>query len=212
MRFAIKIINVMAASIDGRIALTAIEGDEQREDAGLSSEADRRHLREQVSGADGVLVGASSIRANGECLDWTTESGQHPVWIVFAKSEIPADLAFWQQTNIPRIIIAPQPIPLHGAGCRLVVTHQPAEAAVNLCSELDLKRVLLFGGGIVNSWFYEAGLVDELMLTVAPVLVGNEQAPFLLQPRLSKKIDLKLVSCESRKLFLFLRYAIVKRG
>jgi riboflavin biosynthesis pyrimidine reductase len=64
-----QIINVMASSIDGRIGLHDREGDAERQSIGLSGNADQNYLRTQIENADAIIVGATSIRANGECLD-----------------------------------------------------------------------------------------------------------------------------------------------
>lgn len=201
----------MASSLDGRIGLAAIEDDQERSEAGISSEADRNHLKREIASCEAVLVGASSIRANGECIDWNGAQGKPPYWVVFAQSEIPEDYKFWQQSDIPRIIISPNTLPIYGRkDVELIVSSDPVASAMDLLKQKGFEKVLLFGGGIVNSWFYERKCVDELSLTLAPVLVGQENAPRLLEPKLSEKTDLKLISCENVQNFLFLKYAILK--
>jgi 5-amino-6-(5-phosphoribosylamino)uracil reductase len=40
-----------------------------------------------------------------------------------------------------------------------------------------VERLLVEGGGMVHTQFLTADLVDELQLTVAPVFVGDSEAP-----------------------------------
>src|SRR6478736_4235072 len=104
-----QIINVMASSLDGRIGLHDREGDAERQSVGLSGNADQKYLRAQMQSADAIIVGATSIRANGECLDHPGRLGTSSAWYIFAQKPLPSHLPFWKQTHIPRILISPQP-------------------------------------------------------------------------------------------------------
>lgn len=53
---------VFAISADGKI------GDDQRSRARFGTQADRRHLEEQVAKADGVLMGAGTLRSEGTAM------------------------------------------------------------------------------------------------------------------------------------------------
>jgi dihydrofolate reductase len=48
-----------------------------------------------------------------------------------------------------------------------------AEALVTECAGAGYNAMLLAGGGNVNAQFFAAGLVDELYLTIEPVLFGQ---------------------------------------
>ena len=51
-----QIINVMGASIDGRIASHPNESDEERKRYGFTNEADHAHLRRLLATCDAVIV------------------------------------------------------------------------------------------------------------------------------------------------------------
>ena len=210
-----QMINVMAASIDGRIGLHDREGDEERQEAGISGAADRAFLREQIAGADAIVVGATSIRANGSCLDLPGLDGKSPAWLVFAQKALPLDYLFWDQTHIPRYLISCAPLPIkEGSGVVNLVYEQedPVSFLVKWMQRQSYRQALLFGGGIVNRWFYERGLVDELRLSLAPVLIGKSQAPYLLAPELRNSVKFTLLASHAAESFVFLRYRVNKSG
>ena len=204
-----KLVNVMASSLDGRIGSTKIEGDEARELAGLSSLSDQMHLRRQIEQCDAIIVGASSIRANQECLRHQGVDGVPPTWYIITQSEIPPDYNFWNQLDIPRVIISTSDIPIHGAGVVLKKVKKVTASVIYELAKSDNKqRCLLFGGGIINSWFYSAKLVDELVLTLAPKFVGKETAPYFVNPSLPHEVELSLLSSQVAENFVFLNYAV----
>ncbi len=206
-----KIVNVMASSLDGRIGLEKVEGDLDRQGRGLSSPADQHQLRGQIEGADAILVGASSIRANGECLDHVGKSGKPPLWIIFAEKEIPPHFHFWKQFHIPRIIISNQDLQSFDPNVKMIVSQDPVAESIQQLHTYRCQQVLLFGGGLVNSWFYSRGLVDELVLSLAPKVVGRHKAPFLVEPKLSHSVDFILQSSQVSENFVFLKYAVRKQ-
>lgn len=210
-----ELINVMASSLDGRIGGHSLEGDQERQEAGLSSEEDQQYLREQISQCDAIVVGAGSIRSNHSCLSHPGIDGHYPHWYVLAQRPVPEFLPFWQQAELPRSIVSKSPIqiPVNASGRvdNLVYgSHDPATYVYEQLEKSGYQRVLLFGGGIINRMFYDLGLVDELRLTLAPLFIGKSDAPYLLAPDLKASIRMRLLSCDisSDSGFLFLRYGV----
>ncbi|NRA67078.1 MAG: dihydrofolate reductase family protein [Pseudobacteriovorax sp.] len=205
-----KIVNVMAMSLDGRIGLKKVEGDDERKQAGISSESDQEHLCSEIQKSDVIIVGASSIRANECCLDHHGVNGKPPLWIVLAEREIPEAYQFWRQTHIPRIIVSTNEIPSYSASVPVIHTTDIVSEVVELLKKQNSELALLFGGGIVNRMFYERQLVDELVLTIAPVIAGKSDAPYLVEPNLQSHVSLVLYESTAINSFLFLRYHITK--
>ena len=210
-----RLINVMASSLDGRIGAHDEEGDDERLVNGVSNREDQRLLRQHIETAEAIIVGATSIRANGSCLDHPGKSGRPPVWYIYALSPIPEHFVFWTQSHIPRVIVSPTPLPIvPGSGVENLI-YGDSEPAIFLYKRLLAKRyevALLFGGGIINSWFYERGLVNQLELTLAPLMVGKAQAPYLVSPQLSQAVQFLLVSSHVSESFVFLSYSVVLTG
>ena len=64
------------------------------------------------------------------------------------------------------------------------------------------RRVLIEGGGITLSRFLQAGALDRLHVTVAPILIGSGRAAFQLQPIKSLKDadNQNILICEFKEL------------
>jgi 5-amino-6-(5-phosphoribosylamino)uracil reductase len=206
-----QIINVMASSLDGRIGLHDREGDAERQTVGLSGNADQRHLRAQIETSDAIIVGATSIRANGECLDHRGRLGSAPAWYVFAQNPLPPGISFWQQSHIPRFVVSATPLPIpSGCGVQNLIygSSDPALFLHQILLQKRHEQCLLFGGGIINNWFYRQNLVDELRLTLAPLFIGQAAAPFLVAPELPHRVNFSLLASHSEESFVFLRYKV----
>ena len=79
-----------------------------------------------------------------------------------------------------------------------------------LRAKWKVKRLLCEGGGEVNGALFEAGLVDEVHLTLCPIIFGGRDAPTLADgrgvQRLSQAAGLRLVSMKRIETRLFLVY------
>jgi 2,5-diamino-6-(ribosylamino)-4(3H)-pyrimidinone 5'-phosphate reductase len=79
-----------------------------------------------------------------------------------------------------------------------------------LRAKWKVKRLLCEGGGEVNGALFKAGLVDELHLTVCPLLFGGRDAPTLADgagvERLAQAARLRLVSMKHYEEGVFLVY------
>jgi 2,5-diamino-6-(ribosylamino)-4(3H)-pyrimidinone 5'-phosphate reductase len=78
----------------------------------------------------------------------------------------------------------------------------------------NVKRLLCEGGGEVNAALFEAGLVDEIHMTLCPVIFGGRNAPTMADGKgFAKLADAARLSLKSRKRVgdeLFLVYRLVK--
>jgi riboflavin biosynthesis pyrimidine reductase len=77
-----------------------------------------------------------------------------------------------------------------------------------LAAASSFDRVLLFGGGAINRMCYAAGVVDSLVLTVCPVLLGSAEAVPLVAPALPHPVQLTLDHVRSEGNFVFLHYRV----
>ena len=209
-----QIINVMGASIDGRIASHPNESDAERKRYGFTNEADHAHLRRLLATCDEVIVGGHSVNVSGGVMEVQREDGVYPTWVLCSNSGFASDQPIWSQPNTPKWLVSRKAL-AEGrcpGGVRNVVYggEGVAKAAVEACRAAEFERVLLFGGGIINRAFYAAGVVDELILTVCPVVVGRSSGVPVVAPELDVPVHLKLNQTETEGDLVFLHY-LVKR-
>ncbi len=83
-----------------------------------------------------------------------------------------------------------------------------------LRAEWNVKRLLCEGGGEINAALFEAGLVDEVHVTLCPVILGGRTAPTLADGRgfasLADAAQLKMTSQKRVGDELFLVYKVIK--
>jgi 5-amino-6-(5-phosphoribosylamino)uracil reductase len=179
---------VLAMSADGKIA-------DEHSQATFGSQADYAHLERQVAAADAVLVGAATLRAGGtamrvqspELIQARLEQGksEQPPQIICTRSgQLDPELPFFRQP-IPRWLLTTP----SGADAwqpsqfEQILVHETAEQSVDWNAALAQLKVLgienlaVLGGGEVVAALLAAGLIDELYLTVCPLLLGGVDRP-----------------------------------
>lgn len=108
----------------------------------------------------------------------------------------------------PAWVFSRRDLPLvDGADIRLV-QGDVAPHHTEMVSAAEGKNVWLVGGGDLVGQFYDNGLLDEILLTIAPVMLGAG-APLL--PRHITSPALKLIDVEKHgDIFATLTYAVQK--
>lgn len=207
-----RLINIIASSIDGKIAHAPQESDADRLAAGFTSASDRRHLLAEMSHADAVIMGAETLRASPNLLLQKNQRGIYPPYFILTKRGLDHSLPFWRQNEVRRIIVSPEAhtAPPGTKHWENLVTGTEVTTTVieRYLTTMGCKQVLLFGGGKINHLFYQAGLVDELKLTLCPLLVGSPRAPALLSDQLPAPLSLSLIDSRREDGYLFLHYQI----
>ncbi len=167
---------------------------------------------------DVILVGASTViiedygpvTLDDERRTWRTEQGMDPVpklAIVSGTLSLSVDQrVFSDSDNKPIVITGPDANPgrlalLGDAADVLILPETSPEAILD---RLSADVVLLEGGPSITGQFVVAGLVDELNVTIAPVLVGGDSPDLLggAAPRPPYGMQLERVVQGERMLFL----------
>lgn len=191
------------------------------------SPADKRHLLAERARADAILLGGSSVRSENPRLvvppalarqrERAGEPPQPMVCIVSRLAELPARPRCFE-TPARRILFtteAAKPRSLKRLEERGVEIHTHRGQEVSLRRVVTwlggqgVRRLQCEGGGGLLFPLIRAGLVDELVLTLCPVVAGGAKVPSLadgdgLTNRRLKWFDL----VEAKRLGdeLFLRY------
>lgn len=210
-----QIINVMAASLDGRIASHPNETDVARQTLGFTTADDRAHLLALLDTADAVIVGRSSLMASGGAFARRNHRGAWPIWAVLTNTGLPEDAGFFRQVELPRWLVSSVPLalPPAAAGVRNLVTGAapPARTLVDAFASAKVERALLFGGSEINRQFYAEGLVDRLILTLCPLILGASTGVPLVAPDLPEPVRLTLVASQPQGNLVFLEYHVQKQ-
>jgi len=136
-----------AMTLDGRLA--AAGGDARW----VSGEESRRRVHELRAGSDAVAVGMGTARADDPRLDArNVDAVRQPRKLVFGQGPLP-------DGSILELVTGPL-----------------AEELARLAAE-EVQSLLLEGGPTLAGAFLRAGLIDKLLLFVAPKLVGGDDAP-----------------------------------
>jgi 5-amino-6-(5-phosphoribosylamino)uracil reductase len=181
---------ILAMSADGKIA------DVSRAAARFGSPHDKVHLEQLVAEADGVLLGAGTLRAYGTTLRVVNpmllkqrqQQGKplQPVQLICSRSaRLDPQLPFFRQP-VPRWLLTTTA----GRGQwqedeyfeRILVVETIAgtidwPVALQQLGAYGLNHLAVLGGGTLVASLLEAELVDELYLTICPLLLGGDRAP-----------------------------------
>ena len=165
------------ASLDGAVSVDGRSG-------GLGNAADKTvfHLLREL--AEVVLVGAGTVRTekyNGVQRNTRGRDTPPPVAVVTGTADLDPTSRLFTDTVVPPLILTLESAP---AGRRAALADAGGEVVVLprltpdlLLAELGrrgLDRVLCEGGPSLLGALQAADAVDELCLTVAPLLVGGE--------------------------------------
>jgi riboflavin biosynthesis pyrimidine reductase len=201
----------MVASADGAATLTGRSG-------GLSSPADRDLFHRLRGIADVVLVGASTVRAEG----YGPARGDDPppIAVVSGSLALDWDARFFTEARARPLIVtsaaadaervaeAERVADVVVAGDHRVEPH----LALQALAERGHRVVLCEGGPSLLAEIAAADCLDELCLTVAALLAGGTSPRILAGPLPNAPVDLRLASVLEEDGMLFLRYLRPPRG
>lgn len=201
-----------AATVDGRSGALGGEGDL----AGF------RALRALV---DVVLVGAGTVRAEGygparpRAVERRRARGQADaptIAVVTGSGDLDPGTRLFRDPDARPLVLsttAGAATARRRLGARAEVVEVGDERvdlarALDLLAERDLSRVAVEGGPGLTGQLLQAGLVDELLLTLAPTLVGDA-GPRIVGGALDTPVDLALHELRVHGSELLLRYRVL---
>jgi len=192
-----------AASVDGR-------------SGGLGSDADRRVFGLLRELAEVILVGAGTVRTEDYRGARRRTRGRHtppPIVVVSGSADLNPKSRFFADTFVPPIVLTLRDAPsqrleqLADVGAEVVpLDRLTPDALLAELARRDLHRVLCEGGPSLFGGLQAADAVDELCLTVAPVLAGGQAGRIARGPAGASPRPMDLVGALLANGALLLRY------
>jgi len=174
----------VAATLDGKIATRS--GD-SRFVTGARSRALVHRLRNE---SDAVLVGAGTARADDPRLGARLPRGRDPLRVVLdTRLTLPRTLALFRPGTGGRTLVAhtagrtPRPLPgVEFLRCRLREGGVDLEDLLGKLAARNVTSLLVEGGAGVSRSLLALGLVDRLLLFLAPKVVGGDGLSWVAGP------------------------------
>jgi riboflavin-specific deaminase-like protein len=220
----------MVSTLDGRATLQGRSGP-------LSDPADRALFHGLRSVVDAVMAGAGTVRAerygpivpDPDTRRLRSEQGlrERPLaCVVSASLAFPPDLPLLADPDSQVAILTSSRESLPETAAQVEYVRAGREdgslaldmALAELHDRLHVRTLLCEGGPHLNTELLSAGLVDELFLSISPLLAGGDPADggptlrILAGTDLQPPARLELISALERDSRLFLRYRVLDRG
>jgi 2,5-diamino-6-(ribosylamino)-4(3H)-pyrimidinone 5'-phosphate reductase len=194
----------------------------ERRGAAISSRRDKERVDELRAGADAVLVGGKTLLEESPKLTVKSEAlrearvrrgmSPNPIKVgVVTRADIPLESDFIQ-AGPARVVIfttsqtsISQLETLQANGVEVFVHDSPRvdlKKMIETLGEIGVSRLMVEGGGTINFELMRLGLVNELMIYIAPMIFGGEHAPTLasgLGLTRDEAIALKLSNVETHE-------------
>jgi len=176
-----------AMTIDGKIA-------SNKGDTEISDEKDWKEVHKLRTKVDAIMVGKNTILVDNPKLHikFYSHSGYYRI-VVDSNLTIPisSNIITYKPEIYPTIICTTEKVPIEKINeyklknIKIVSSGRSERVDIkNLLPklyEMGIKSILLEGGGNLNWSFIKEDLVDEIRLTIAPLIIGGRDAITLVE-------------------------------
>jgi len=176
-----------AMTIDGKIA-------SNKGDTEISDEKDWKEVHKLRTKVDAIMVGKNTILVDNPKLHikFYSHSGYYRI-VVDSNLTIPisSNIITYKPEIYPTIICTTEKVPIEkineykSKNINIVSSGRSERVDIkNLLPKLykmGIKSILLEGGGNLNWSFIKEDLVDEIRLTIAPLIIGGRDAITLVE-------------------------------
>jgi riboflavin-specific deaminase-like protein len=210
----------MVASADGRAALHG-------KTAALSDDADREVFHTLRAQADAILVGTGTLRderygrfaKNERRIAQRRANGlaDEPLGVIITRSmNLPYDIPLFQDPDARIAVYTDSVRHLEATPADVSVTLMedlgPRAVIDRLRADHGVRCVLCEGGPTLNHALFSSGVVDELFLTVSPLLAGGDDPLTIIEGPLPHPLAVELVQAIEFESSLLLRYRLRRDG
>ncbi len=203
-------------SLDGKIAT-------RTGDSKLSSKRDLVRVHKLRASVDAILVGKQTVMIDNPSLTVKYAKGKNPTRIILdSNGSITSDSKIVKTCNkVPTIIAVSEKASkknitrLQRYGLEVIKCGQNKiniKKLLQILKKKNINRLLVEGGGITNWSFFKEGLVDEIIVTLTPFILGGNDATSLVEgegfDKISQACPLKLKKAYRMKNELVLHYIV----
>jgi 2,5-diamino-6-(ribosylamino)-4(3H)-pyrimidinone 5'-phosphate reductase len=165
-------------SIDGKITT-------RKNDSSISSKIDWVRVHKLRSTVDGIVIGISTVLKDDPILNVRyAKTVKNPARIIIdsrimrSSKKIQTFVAVTHDASLQKIK------EIEKKGAKVLVIGREKVNIIDLFQHLEklgLKKLLVEGGGEINWSVLKLGLVDELIVTIAPIVIGGRDAKTLVE-------------------------------
>ena len=173
-----------AISIDGKIATRTGRSN-------LSSKKDLVRVHTLRKSVDAILIGKNTVNVDNPSLTVRYVKGKNPIRIILdpTGSLSPKSKVIRTAKKTPTILVVSENASrnaekLVAKGVQVIRCGKKKINIKKLLRILDkrgIKRILVEGGGTTNWYFFKEKLVDEIVITVTPYVLGGSTAISLVE-------------------------------
>lgn len=181
-----RIIACFASTLDGKIASAHNLRDR------IGTPADLQHLLTIRNQADAILCGGETFRQHANIRKGTQQLQAPLQCLVTRTFNLPPEASLFRNSTqsdppVPILIFSPEEAPAsvqarypahvewHTTG-----TGNPVPAILGALQQKNIQTLMVEGGGHIMNLFLQAQAVQELYLTVCPLLLGGQNDPTLV--------------------------------
>lgn len=169
------VIGKAAITLDGFIA------DTSGNSRWITSESSRKSSHMLRALVDGILVGAETVRCDNPRLTTYLVEGKTAIRFVLARHPLEYEKYHIFTDGLPTYIITDNPdYPEEGLpdNISLVILSNLSKDILPELWKMNIRSLLVEGGGEVHSFFLENSLYDKMLIFVAPKVIGNGKRMF----------------------------------
>ncbi len=173
-----------AISIDGKIATRTGRSN-------LSSRKDLIRMHNLRKNVDAILVGKNTVNIDNPLLTVRYVKGRNPIRIIFdSKGSLsPKSKVISTAKKIPTILVVSENAPRNverfiTKGVEIIRCGKNKiniKKLLMILGKKGIKRIVVEGGGTTNWYFFKEKLVDEIIITIAPYVIGGINAISLVE-------------------------------
>ena len=173
-----------AISIDGKIATRTGRSN-------LSSKKDLIRVHNLRKSVDAILIGKNTVNIDNPSLTVRYVKGKNPIRVILdpSGSLSPRSKVIRTAKKIPTILVVSENASrnvenLVVKGTQVIKCGKKKiniKKLLQILGKRGIKRILVEGGGTTNWYFFNEKLVDEIIVTVTPYILGGSTAISLVE-------------------------------